>query len=186
MKDLYNIIESILDDEDEILDKSDKLATLAASIAWLQDHNVPVSNAIISNLDRYVDYFKNQDPKCGIWYLESSVLNITKKDKSIPDFIKIDHIRGLVIQDYLGETLPDLGLSSCDYMTIMNCPNLKSLRGCPIKLDRFSVSGCPKIVSLDGAPKEAKELFKVIGCGKKFTPNDIKRACRVDKNNMIY
>ena len=186
MKDLYNVIESIFDREETIIDRVTKGAELAASADWLQDHGIKGCTQGVSRPDIHKNMFKDQDPSQGIWQLPHNVLFISKKDKDIPSFVKINSLLGLVIQDYPGETLPDFGLINCSYVTIMNCPNLKSLHNCPVNVNKFSISGCPKITSLDAAPKIASELFKVIRCGKKFTYNDIKRVCVVDKNDAIY
>lgn len=184
MKDLYDIAESILDDEDDILDAADTAAELSASVEWLKNHGVAFRMDDVLK-GRRVRWY---NPDTNTFTLESSSITLDKKDKDIPSYIHIDVCKNVNLHGYMGGVLPDLlkGLQDVDTLSIRNCPNLKSLRGCPQNVKIFAVSGCPKITSLDGCPAKVEEMFKFINNGASFNAKQIKRYCKVDKKDIIH
>jgi len=175
MKDLF---ESILDDADTKLSDAESAAKISATIDWLKDNHCSIPQ--VSLLD-------NRDER---YFTPNGKLILTMSDivieKEIPRFLQIAVCRILTISGLKDEVISDQLPVPTDCLFIRNCKNLKSLKGCAPKLEKFSVVGCPKIHSLDGAPEECSKLFKVIECGKRFTPKEIKRACKVAPENMIY
>lgn len=188
---MKSIIESLLDDEDVILSRTDKTADLAAAAAWLEAHGMKGAEEIIKRYNRkdeWEDWVKKWiNPETGEWTMqEDMTITITDKDKTIPDYVKISSVSDMNIQGWKGTELPFKDVKVSNSFSIRNCPNLKTLNGCPEEVERFSVSGCPKITSLDGAPKKVTKMFKAVNNGKVFSDKDIKRVCKVDKKNMIY
>lgn len=181
MKDLYDITEGILDDEDIIMNTADKAASLTVSAEWLRAHGCNYRlEHIVRDPERYEKQYSN-----GVWHMPDVELIIGKKEE-VPDFVKVDMLKSLVLSAYDGDTLPDLGLKEVGTISYRNCPKLKSLVGTPLKCKTFAVSGCPKITSLDGCPKEVEKMFKFINNGISVTPKDVMRACKVSKNNIIF
>lgn len=184
---MKNLLESLLDDEDVIMDKADKDAELAASAAWLKDHGVgmslePVVRDVVRNPGVY-NYSKVYSD--GVWHLRSEIITVTEKDKEIPSFVHFDNT-SIVFSKWKGTELPDMTDIPMLQVRIAKCPNLKSLKGCPESVTNFSVTDCPKIDKLDGCPKVVLGVFKVLNCAKRFTAKDIRRACLTDKKTMIY
>ena len=52
---------------------------------------------------------------------------------------------------------------------------LTSLAGAPEKVAFFDCSFCKGITSLEGAPKEVNGDFCAVGCGRKFTEEEIRK-----------
>ena len=61
MKDLYNVMESILGGEETIIGRATKGAELAASADWLQDHGVKGCTQGVSRPDIHKNMLKDQD-----------------------------------------------------------------------------------------------------------------------------
>lgn len=188
MKDLYDITESILDDEDDILDAADAAAEAAAdriaAVEWLKNHGVKfrLDDALKGQKTRWYN------PDTNTFSLDSTTLTLDKKDKNVPQCIHIDFCENVNLHGYMGDVLPDFlkELQDMNVLSIRNCPNLKSLRGCPHYARVFAVSGCPKVTSLDGCPAKVKEMFKFINNGASFNAKQIKRYCNVDKKDVIH
>ena len=181
MKDLY---ESILDDEEDILGKveqNDKVKE-EAGYNWLFAHGLKNR--------RYVGLKDGPEGQHGL-VDDLGEVCLTKKDteRSIPEVIPtIMRCNRLFIKGYDGKTIPQRIVPSyANIVMITGCPNLEELPKLPNEVETFSIINCPKIKSLEGCPKKANKLFKVDNCGKEFEWKDIHKACPdVKKQNVIY
>lgn len=185
MKNLHDILnEGILDDQDDIMDVADLAAHRAAACEWLKAHGVKfyLDDAMKGRKVRWYD------PDTNTFTLDNTTLTLDKKDKEVPEYIHINYLDNINIHGYMGDTLPDFlkDIQDMNVLSIRNCPNLKSLRGCPQTVKIFAVSGCPKVTSLDGCPVKATEMFKFIRNGASFNARQIKRYCNVDKQNIVF
>ena len=65
------------------------------------------------------------------------------------------------------------------------CKSLKSLKGAPEKVRwAFDCNECKSLKSLKGAPKEVGDSFYCVNCGTQFTEDDVKKYTNV-KNNIF-
>jgi len=179
MKDLF---ESILDDEEDVLNKADDSVAKEAGRSWLADHGFKSR--------RYEGKEDGPEGQHG-WVDDIGEIYLTKKDteRSIPGVIPtVLRCARLFIKGYEGKTIPQRIIPShTSTVMISGCPNLEELPKLPEEVDTFSVINCPKLKSLDGCPKNANKLFKVDNCGKEFDWKDIHKACPgVKKQNVIY
>lgn len=188
MKDLINFVdESILDDEEEIMNKADLSASRSANAEWMKAHGCDAGfSSVLSNPTRYPNLI---DIDTETWILDMNSLYIGKKDKKIPEYLYIRELGKLVLSEYPGETIPTFGgkLNTVKTLIIRDCPNLKSLVGCPPHVTTLSVSGCPNIKSLNGCSPDISKSFKFINNGISLKPKDINRVCKnVPKDKIIY
>ena len=56
---------------------------------------------------------------------------------------------------------------------------LTSLVGAPEKVAFFDCSFCKDLTSLEGAPKEVNGDFCAVGCGRKFTEEEIREGRQI-------
>ena len=56
---------------------------------------------------------------------------------------------------------------------------LVSLHGAPKKVTFFDCSFCKNLTSLEGAPQEVNGDFSAIGCGRKFTEEEIREGRQI-------
>lgn len=90
--------------------------------------------------------------------------------------------RNVVLCNYQKEALSVSFERVDDGGFICSHSQLKSMKGFPEKVAFFDCSFCKGIVSLDGVPKEVNGDFCVVGCGKKFSEEDIRAKCDVKGN----
>lgn len=186
MKSIYDVQESILDDEYVVLDKVDQSLAMREAAVWLKSHGVPDAISWLEGWNKEPYFYGKWIDDNGVWNLESQDIIITNKDKNIPNSVRVSRVNNLSIQGWPGKTLPLQGTVVIDTLSIRNCPNLVSLEGCSPIVKSFALSGCPKITSLKGAPKGALNMFKAINNGVKFSKKDIKKVCKIADKNMIY
>lgn len=65
------------------------------------------------------------------------------------------------------ETLEGSPLKVKEIFNCNNCPQLKSLKGCPKKVGMFSCSWCHNLTSLEGGPKEVSGGYACNNCDLK-------------------
>ena len=151
MKTLKLYFESLLDDDDVYLSKTDDVIIKK----YIQDNYTITGNLIISK-DRVVD--------CGggvtvdNWFMTSLTNGLFRwgKIKSYFD------CNGCNITSLEGSPKEVGGYFDCSY-----CNNLKTLEGAPEEVGGyFGCSNCVKLKTLKGAPKKVGGFFSCSSCGK--------------------
>ena len=178
----HKIEESMLDNEDDIINQANDKAEKEAAYNWLAAHGFKNRT--------YVGFMDGPEGQHGL-VDQMGEINLTKKDternipEAIPTLMKCNR---LFIKGFDGKTIPQRVIPShVQIVMITNCPNLEELPKLPEEVNTFSIINCPKIKSLDGCPKKVDKLFKVDNCGKEFEWKDIHKACPgVKKQNAIY
>lgn len=189
---MKSIYESILDDQDDIINGAEDQEGVKtkAGEGWLHNHGF--RNAISVMGDTYTQKIKFgsfEGDFTGLKDDMSDVL-ITKKDTvtNIPEYIPpVLLCNKFYVKGFTGKEIPDrIVPRQAKTVIIANCPNLVRLPQLPDEVETFSVTNCPKVVSLEGCPTKASKLFKAVDCGRKFDWRDISRVCKVTKRNSIY
>ena len=187
MRSLY---ESLLDDEDDVVDKLDTKALIEH---WLKKYNI--KNYKI-NKDNTIDvrgdvdlsqYPEKEFPKyiqfrnvADRFSVTDSKLNTLKGcPKEVVNFYCYN-CNSLISLEGAPEIVE--GEFDCS-----NCNSLTSLKGAPKKVGRgFYCIGCSNLTSLKGAPKEVEWYFYCVCCEKlNVTEEDIKKICKVGKEIYI-
>ena len=186
------IIESLLDDEDEVFDGAKEGVISIIKDFLKTNYAIPSSYTIKETKSGFVVDVKG---------------NIMLKNR------KAKHLTNGLFE--FGKIKGDFIVSSCDIidfvggpkeisdgdLSIQFCDDLESLEGCPkIVYNSFKIHGCPNLKSFEGAPEEIKWSFyckscdnitKLKGFPKKvgsncvfttshFDINDIKRICKAE------
>lgn len=155
------IIESLLDDEDDIISGADNKL-----------------------LDDWLKKYTSGDYKCR--FLKDGTLKITGNiiikgfnDEKLPHNLKISQMKG----NFSIEKCPNLrniegvfgdGVFIEGNFTISNCNNFDSLIGCPSNVfGQISIVSNPKLKSLEGLPSWNMGNIYIMKNGKKFTQNQI-------------
>ena len=175
MKHINNvIIESLLDDTDELVSKIDSHLLKD----WVEKY-VKCSGK--------VQYLKNGSVKFG-----GDVLIKGFDGESFPHFFKVASVNG----DFKIEKCPNLknieGLF-IDYVTIKgeyvvaNCPKLESLVGGPFAVEHnMSITSNPSLKSLEGCPVSVWRKVYVMKNGKKFNKEYIKSFISIKLDFDIF
>ena len=179
MKSLY---ESLLDDEDVLVDKVDVKSLIEE---WLKENDIK-------------NYKINKDNTINV---NGSVYLKRYPESELPSYIQFRNIKGsFSIYSNKLNTLkgcPEkVGISfdcaGCDSLQTLEgapkivgghfhcsyCKSLKTLEGAPEKVGGlFECNSCPSLKSLEGAPKEVGWYFNCRNCGKEFTKEEVLSLC---------
>lgn len=158
---MTSLYESILDDEEELLDNNYILIE-----KWLDE-----------NVDIYKDSFeyeKSYEIKNNIVNINGSITFKSTCEKIPTNLFKFGIVTGTVncsrtkFKTLEGMPKDVKGEFACD-----NCSKLTSLKGAPEKVGlEFSCTNCPLLTSLEGAPKEVDGF----NCGSCFSLKNLKGA----------
>lgn len=156
LKDYTKIVidESILDDIDDILADGDKQVDLKMVEKW-------------SAPSRKKAYYSKQ--KKGFVMVGDYVIDDIEDTKYYGTPIKrltgTLAISGCAIESLEGLFTPDCEIDGT--FTIEDCPNLVSLKGCPLSCKTFTVSGCKKLKNIDFTPVVSGNVY-LNDNGKRF------------------
>ena len=104
----------------------------------------------------------------------------------INDDLTIDVSVGVDLRNYTEKQLPDYIQFGkvAGYFDFGKSRNLESLKGCPKAVGGcFGCYECSSLKSLEGVPRKVGGSFNCIGCKGDFTPQDVKKVCKV---KIIY
>lgn len=158
MKNLYDIIEGILDDEDDLVDDNKFYAK-----KWVEDNCTGRFNIM---------YLKD-----GTLKLSSGKLVIKNyKEKTIPADIVFSAINGSIVIEKCPKLTSLNGMiKEPEFMTmkgslsIGNCPKFNTLEGLPHIIDGdFTLIGNPSLKSLEFAPEMVFGSISLMKNGKRF------------------
>ena len=192
MKPLNEYIqESLLDDEDELVEKSD-ISLIEEFIknnyrGQYKIHKYPVNgkyqvsstNGDIHVVNPYITQLTNglfewdtikECFYCGNCELLKTLEGAPKKCDSFYCYgcISLKTLKGAP-EDVKGEF-------NCN-----NCTSIISLKGAPKKVGRdFYCNNCSSLKTLKGAPEKVGRRFSCRNCVGKFTENDVKAVCDVN------
>ena len=137
---LNKCLESLLDDEDVLLDSDRDINIVKEFLSLTYD------------LDRNDYEITKAPPKSKVMYIvnipyDECYLGVQRKD--------IKHLTNGMFE---------FGKVACP-VEIMNCPNLESLEGCPHEIGRWiNVINCPNLKSLEHSPDSIRESYTIIRC----------------------
>ena len=170
------IKESLLDDEDTILDDTD------------QSIRDSIENFLKENYGDLKDYKISDKPNEDGKYVVDCNSDLIVTYRGIPALTNEYFVFGKVKRNFycancrylksLKGAPKEVGnICSCSH-----CYSLKSLEGAPEKMGGdFYCVGCSKLTSLEGAPKYVGEDFYCRNCGGEFTEEDVKNVSNVKK-----
>lgn len=156
LKDYTKIVidESILDDIDDILADGDKHVDLKMVEGWAKG-------------SRKKPWFAKQ--KKGFAMYGDFVIDDIEETKYTGTPIKrltgTLAISGCAIESLEGLFLPDCEIEGS--LTIEDCPNLVSLKGCPLSCKTLTITGCKKLKNIDVTPVVSGNVY-LSDNGKRF------------------
>lgn len=163
MKNLRDLCESILDDEEDLLANGD----LQMAKKWIGEN--------------CTGQYKVMYLKDGTLKLSSGKMIIKGyKEANFPAHVKFSSINGNIVIEKCPNLVSIAGLLVDEYvkikgsLSISNCPKLITLKGCPIILDgSLTLVGNTSLKSLEGAPEDVFGTITLMKNGKKFKEKDI-------------
>lgn len=199
MRHISDIYESLLDDEDVLIDKTDKnlIKQFRDEIFKFIKDNFEFDRRSYTAID--ISKEPNKDGKFEVSYMESGGIRAKKIEsltnglfiwKEVKGDFRIESDTITNFDDFPrkigGAVDPDMPIKSfnnfpdCDNLVlsgnkitsligipkyvkklhIIRCPNLKTLKGCPTKLESLSISDTP-ITDLKGAPQEISDCMSI-------------------------
>ena len=196
MKDLKDIYESILDDEDELA--SDIINKIKLSIKnFLEENYEDLKDYKISdepNEDGKYVIDCNSDlivAKRGIFALtnEHFVFGKVKRNFYCSNCKNLTSLKGAPREVgkicncshcYSLKSLEDAPEKVGGNFECNNCISLTSLKGAPKVIEEdFECSYCRSLISLEGAPKVVGDDFIIYNCGKHFTDDDVFKVSKI-------
>ena len=146
--------------------------------------------------DQFIDiqYFEKWSEKCRNkaywrptkkgWVLQGDFIINNLKDKTYSGPM-IKTVKGnIYIMNSEIETLEGLFFDNAvieGSLTIQNCKNLISLKGCPAEVQTLTIMECSKLKSLENGPVVLRNLYAMKN-GKKFKEEDLRNQITVNKN----
>ena len=171
MKNLYDIIEGLLDDEDDLVDDNKDFAK-----AWIED---------------------NCTGKYKVMYLKDGTLKLSSgkliikgyKEVNFPTYINFSSITGDIVIEKCPNLTSITGLiKDPEYMTmkgslsIGNCPKFISLEGLPHILDGdFTLIGNTSLKNLEHAPEMVFGDITFMKNGKRFKEKDVQNYIKYSR-----
>lgn len=143
------IIESLLDDFDEIERKSVRREDVEEYLKKYYISREPFKISSKPNKDGY--------------YEVSTDNKVEAKTTDIPAITN-----GIFIFTEVG-----------GYFSIRNCKKITTLQGAPKKVGAdFICTGCESLKSFEGGPERVQGVIKVDRCGKSFKESEINKICK--------
>lgn len=171
MKNLYDIIEGLLDDEDDLVDDNKDFTK-----AWIEG---------------------NCTGKHKVMYLKDGTLKLSSgklvikgyKDANFPSYINFSSINGDIVIEKCPNLTSIAGLiKDPEYMTmkgslsIGNCPKFISLKGLPHILDGdFTLVGNTSLKNLEHAPEMVFGDITFMKNGKRFKEKDVQNYIKYSR-----
>lgn len=163
LKDYTKIVidESLLDDIEDTLVAGDKAADLKMVENW-------------AKVSRKKAYYSKQ--KRGLVMVGDFLIDDIEDTKYYGTPIKrltgTLAISGCNIENLEGLFTPDCSIEGS--LTIEDCPNLVSLKGCPISCKTFTVTGCKKLKEIDITPVVYGNMY-LSDNGKRFKEEQLRK-----------
>ena len=163
LKDYTKIVidESLLDDIEDTLVAGDKAADLKMVEGW-------------AKVSRKKAYYSKQ--KRGLVMVGDFLIDDIDDTKYYGTPIKrltgTLAISGCNIENLEGLFTPDCSIEGS--LTIEDCPNLVSLKGCPISCKTFTVTGCKKLKEIDVTPVVYGNMY-LSDNGKRFKEEQLRK-----------